>query len=378
MATVLKQDAPTAPDIPAATVEAPKESGGKRRFVLPIVLVLVALGALWAFKQWSYGRVHESTDDAAIDGHLVPVLAKVSGYVQAVTVSDNDHVKGDSLLVQIDPSEYKVRVAQADADLAAARATAGGAGTNGQAEAMVEQASGQRAALGAQISAARANEVKARQDLARMQELASKQIISKMQLDAAQAAAQAATANVVALQRQTTAAGGTVASAQAGVRLADARLQGAQAALDNASLQLSYTRVLAPAPGIVSRKQVEPGQLVQVGQPLLTIVTDTGVFVTANFKETQLGDIKVGQPAEIDVDAYSGATAIGCVESVSAATGSKFALLPPDNATGNFTKVVQRIPIRIRVKQGLGNERPLRPGMSSTVHIDTKQPAGKC
>ena len=135
--------------------------------MLPIVLVLVVLGALWAFKQWNYGRAHESTDDAAIDGHLVPVLAKVSGYVQAVTVSDNDHVKADSLLVQIDPSEYRVRVAQADADLAAARATAGGAGTNGQAEAMVEQATGQRSSLDAQITAARANEVKAQQDLAR-------------------------------------------------------------------------------------------------------------------------------------------------------------------------------------------------------------------
>jgi membrane fusion protein (multidrug efflux system) len=136
--------------------------------------------------------------------------------------------------------------------------------------------------------------------------------------------------------------------------------------------------VPAPAPGIVSRKQVEPGQLVEAGQPLLTIVADTGVFITANFKETQLSDLRIGQPAEIAVDAYGGAVAIGCVESVSAATGSKFALLPPDNATGNFTKVVQRIPVRLRVKQDLGPDRPLRPGMSVDVHVDTKQPAGKC
>ncbi|HEY5063140.1 MAG TPA: biotin/lipoyl-binding protein, partial [Gemmatimonadaceae bacterium] len=254
MATALKQDIDDAPETSSSATEAPKQS--KRRFVLPIVLVLVVLGALWAFKQWNYGRAHESTDDAAIDGHLVPVLAKVSGYVQAVTVSDNDHVKADSLLVQIDPSEYRVRVAQAAADLAAARATAGGAGTNGQAEALVEQATGQRSSLDAQITAARANEVKAQQDLARYQELAAKQVISKMQLDAARAAAEAATANVVALQRQTAAAGGSIAGAQAGVRLADARLQGAQAAADNAALQLSYTRATAPASGIVSRKQV--------------------------------------------------------------------------------------------------------------------------
>ena len=376
MATALKENVDGARGGPAGTPEAPK--GGRRRIVLPIVLILVLLGAFWAFKQWSYGRAHESTDDAAVDGHLVPVLAKVSGYVQTVTVSDNDHVKADSLLVQIDPSEYKVRVAQADADLAAARAAAGGAGSSGQAEAAVEQATGQRASLTAQIAAARANETRAKQDLARMEDLAGKQVISKMQLDAARAAAEAASANVVALERQSNAAGGSIASAQAGVRLAGARLQGAQAARDNAALQLSYTRVLAPAPGIVSRKSAEPGQLVQAGQPLLTIVSDTGVFITANMKETQLGDIKVGQTAEVEIDAYGGATASACVESVSAATGSKFALLPPDNATGNFTKVVQRVPIRLKVTKALGPERPLRPGMSTTVHVNTTEPAGKC
>ena len=211
-----------------------------------------------------------------------------------------------------------------------------------------------------------------------MEDLAAKQVVSKMQLDAARAVAEAARANVVALEREQSAAGGTVASAQAGVRLATARLQAAQAARDNAALQLEYTNVTAPAAGIVSKKQVEPGQLVQAGQPLFTVVADTGVFITANFKETQLSDIRVGQPVEIEVDAYQGGTALGCVESVSAATGSKFALLPPDNATGNFTKVVQRIPVRIRVTKGLGPDRPLRPGMSVGAHVNTAQPAGKC
>jgi len=375
MATAIKSDPARGLD---PVVERAEAAGGKRRFVLPIVGVLALLGAFWAVKQWSYGRGHASTDDAAVDGHLIPILAKVSGYVETVSANDNDHVQANSVVVRIDPSEYKTRLAQADADLAAARASAGTSGSSGQAQAVVQQASGQRASLAAQITAARANETKAKQDLARMEDLAGKQVVSKMQLDGARAAAEAASANVVALEREQAAAGGGVASAEAGVRLANARLQAAQASRDNAALQLSYASVAAPTSGIVSKKQVEPGQLVQAGQPLFTIVADTGVFVTANFKETQLAEIRVGQPAEIEVDGYQGATAIGCVESVSAATGSKFALLPPDNATGNFTKVVQRIPVRIKVKQGLGADRPLRPGMSATIHVDTKAAAGKC
>ncbi|HEY2378363.1 MAG TPA: HlyD family secretion protein [Gemmatimonadaceae bacterium] len=354
-------------------VETPEpKSSSKRRFILPIVGVLVLIGLIWVFKQWSYGRAHESTDDAAVDGHLIPVLAKVSGYVQKVTVEDNSHVGSDSMLVLIDPSEYQVRLAQADADLAAAVATAGSGGATGQAQAQVANAASQHAAFGAQIDAARANAQKAHSDLDRYRQLVAQQIVSKQQLDAAQAAVQTADANVAALERQAAAAGASVTNAEAGVRLADARLKAARAARDNAQLQLGYTQVRAPAPGIVSRKQVEVGQLVQAGQPLLTVVADTGVFVTANMKETQLSDIRVGQPVDIDVDTYGGVTAEGVVESVAAATGSKFALLPPDNATGNFTKVVQRIPVRIRITKGLGPDRPLRPGMSVNVHVKTR------
>ena len=372
MATAIKQEAEQQTNGPvrAAVAEPPKS--GKRRIVLPIVGVLALLVLVWAFRQWSYGRSHESTDDAAVDGHFVPVLAKVSGYVQRVTVEENRPVAADSMLVQIDPSEYQVKLAQAEADLAAARASAGGNGAEGQAQAAVQGAANQREALNAQIEAARANLTKANADLARMKELAGKQIISKQQLDAAQAAADAAAATLTGLQRQENAAGAGVTNAQAGVRLAAARLLAAQAARDNAALQLGYTRATAPTSGIVSRKQVEPGQLVQVGQPLLVIVADTGVWVTANMKETQLADIKVGQLVDIDVDAYGGATATGRVESVGAATGSKFALLPPDNATGNFTKVVQRVPVRIAIVKDLGKDRPLRPGMSVNVHVHTK------
>ena len=367
-ATQPQTSAPRA-SVPQPTTPAPS---GRRRIVLGLVLLAAVLGLGWAVKQWLYGRSHESTDNAQVDGHLVPILAKVSGYVTAVNVGENDRVRADSTLVRIDEREYTVRVAQADADLAAARATAGGRGMEGQAEAAVLNASNQRAALEASIAAARANAVKADADLARMRELAAKQVVSRQQLDAAQAASDAARAQLISAQRSANAAGAGVTNAEAGVRLAQARLAAAQAARDNAALQLSYTRVVAPVAGTVSRKQVEVGQLVQAGQPLLTVVSDTGVWVTANFKETQLSDLKVGQPVELEVDAYGGCTAKGKVESLSAATGAKFALLPPDNATGNFTKVVQRVPARIAITEGCGRDRPLRPGMSVAAHVDVR------
>jgi membrane fusion protein (multidrug efflux system) len=361
---------PTGTESRASLSTAPEPAPSNRgRIVLALVVIAAIIGLGWGVKQWLYGRSHESTDNAQVDGHLVPVLAKVSGYVTAVNVSDNQRVNADSVLVRIDEREYAVKLAQADADLAGAQAAAGG---RGQAEAQVENATGQRAALDANIIAARANATKADADLARMKELVAKQIVSRQQLDAAEAASQAARAQLAAAERSAGAAGAGITNAQAGVRLATARLAAAQASRDNAALQLSYTRVSSPVAGIVSRKQVEVGQLVQAGQPLLTIVSDTGVWVTANFKETQLADIKVGQPVELEIDAYPGLHVTGKVESTSAATGAKFALLPPDNATGNFTKVVQRVPVRIAVTGGLDKAHPLRPGMSVVAHVDTK------
>jgi membrane fusion protein (multidrug efflux system) len=354
--------------------EAPLEPppSGKRRIVLGVVAIVVLLAVVWGVKTWLYGRAHESTDNAQVDGHLVPVLAKVSGYDPRVNVAENDRVRADSVLVAIDQREYAVRLAQAEADLAAARAAAGGSGLEGQAQAAVANASGQQAALNASIGAARANLVKSEADLRRMRELVAKQVVSRQQLDAAQAAADAARSQLVAAQSSAGAAGAGVANAQAGVRLAQARLAAARAARDNAQLQLSYTRVSAPVTGIISRKQVEVGQLVQAGQPLLTVVSDTGVWVTANFKETQLVDLKVGQPVTLQVDAYGGCSATGKIESLSAATGARFALLPPDNATGNFTKVVQRVPVRVAITGGCGPDHPLRPGMSVVAHVDVK------
>ena len=302
---------------------APPNGRRRRRFVIPVVALVVIAVGVWGVQRWNYGRAHESTDNAQMDGHLVPVLAKVGGYVAAVNVVENQHTDQGQMLVQIDESEYRVRLAQASAELAAAQAAVGSDGTTGQAEAAVETAAGQRSVLDAQVSAAQAAVTKAQADLSRMSELAAKEIVSRQQLDAAQAAADAAAANLLAVQRQASAAGSGVASARAGVRLADARLASAQANRDNAVMQLSYTTITAPLGGVVARKQVELGQLVQPGQPLLSIVSDTGVWVTANYKETQLARIRVGQPVEVEIDAYPGCTAHGAVESLSAATGAR-------------------------------------------------------
>jgi len=360
--------AASAPVAPAA----PPEGGSRRRVVLPIIALALVGGLAWGAKQWAFARAHESTDNAQVDGHIIPVIAKVGGYVTAVSAGENQPVKENAVLVQLDDAEYKVRLAQAEADLAAAQANAGGGAQVGAAEAQVQTAQGQTAAGQAQVTAAQATLTKAESDYQRFQQLAAQQIISQQQLDAARSAVDVARAQLAATQRQTTATGAGVENAQAGVRLARARLAGAQAQRDNAALQLSYTKITAPASGHVSKKTVEVGQLVQPGQTLMSIVADTGVWITANYKETQLRGLRVGQPVEIDVDAYEGAKVEGVVESIGSATGARFALLPPDNATGNFTKVVQRVPVRIKVTRGLGDGRPLRPGMSVVAHARTR------
>ena len=355
---------PMTPDTPAAN--------GKRSPALPVLAVLALAAVLWGGKTVLYNRTHVSTDNAQVDGTIVPVLAKVGGFVAAVHPVENQRVKAGDLLVQIDSSEYLMRLAQADADLAAAVAGAGNRDGEGQADAAVKNAQSQRQVIDAQILSARAAQAKATADLGRMKELVAKQIVSRQQLDATQAAYDQAAAQLAAVERQANAATAQLAGAQSGVKFAQARLAGARATRENALLQLTYTHVAAPLAGSVSRKQVEVGQLVQPGQPLLTIVSDTSVYISANFKETQLADLKVGQSVAIEVDSYPDCDAEGKVESVSAATGARFALLPPDNSTGNFTKVVQRVPVRVQLTKGCGDGRPLRPGMSVTVHISTK------
>lgn len=365
----LRQSSAAPPAPPPPTPDA----GNRRRRVILVIAALAAVAALvTAVRAWSFGRSHVSTDNAQVDGNITPVVSRVGGYVSRVLVDDNVRVKeGDTLLI-LDDAEFRVRLAQAEGDLEAARAIAGGRGVDGQSEAVLRSATSQRAALEAQLGAARAGLTKARADLERVEELVDKQIVSRQQLDAAQLAVRASAANVEAAERQLAGATAGVDNARVGTRLAQARLAAATAVRDNAALQLTYTRILAPHDGFVSRKQVESGQLVQAGQPVLTVVDDRDIWVSANFKETQLARLRAGQPAAFDVDAYPGCSAEGRVASLSPATGAKFALIPPDNATGNFTKVVQRVPVRIAVTRGCGADRPLRPGMSVNVHVRTR------
>jgi membrane fusion protein, multidrug efflux system len=272
--------------------------------------------------------------------------------------------------VVLDERDLRVRLEQAEADLRAAEAAVGSQGRTGQAAAEFQRSRAEAASVQASVSGAEADYKKAAADVERYRKLAAQKIISAQQLDAAEAAASAAAAKLEAARRQASAAGSQVSASGAAVRSADARLAAAQAAVDNAKLQLSYAYITAPVSGTVAKRNAEVGALVQSGQTLMSIVPDEEIWVTANLKETQLNHISVGDRAEFTVDAYPGRKFEGRVESLSPATGARFALLPPDNATGNFTKVVQRVPVRIAVNPG-DSQVPLRPGMSVDVTIET-------
>jgi len=335
--------AKAAPPAPPAPAPAEPKAGGRRRTAFMIMgVVLLALVALGA-RRWIYGLSHVSSDNAQVDGHIVPILPKVGGFVTEVRIDENQNVKAGDTLVVLDDRDYKVRLAQAEADLAVALAGVSNRARVGQAEALVEQA--------------QANALKAHADLERVRPLALQEIVSKQQLDAVEATARAADA--------------ALAAAQAALLAADARVGAARAARDQAALNLSYTRVIAPSSGVVSKKTVELGQLVQAGQPLMSVVPLEDVWVTANLKETEVADVKPGEPVDFTVDAYPGGHFTGHVQSLSPATGARFSLLPPDNATGNFTKVVQRVPVRVRPDK-VDPAHPLRPGLSVVVTIQTK------
>jgi len=318
--------------------KAPEAKKPRRKFLVIFLAIVLLAAVVFGVRTVLFYSKHVETDDAQVEGHIAPVLPKVSGYVTKVLVDDNQRVRAGQLVLTIDDRDLKSKVATAQADLQNTRAAVD-----------VARAQVTRAKTGAQ---------KAGADLGRYAELRKKEEVSSQQYDAARAASEAAAADVEAASR-------SVAAAQA-------KVDQKQADLDFALLQLSYASVAAPESGTVSRKSVEVGQFVQAGQPLLAIVSSEQPWVIANFKETQLKKMRVGQPATIEVDAYPKLEFHGKVDSIAAATGAKFALLPPDNATGNFTKVVQRVPVKIVLTDPPDPARPLRAGMSVNTIVTTR------
>jgi membrane fusion protein (multidrug efflux system) len=379
-------------------------------------VVLLILGAIGAAAGGAYYVTHlglEATDDAQVDADVVSVPTRTTGVVSKVSFIDNQIVKAGDVLAELDPEPAKARLAQADATLEAAKASAAAAdddarvaeanahGNHSAAEASLAGASSsavasqQQIAEGeGQVASASANLARAKTDLDRMKALAATGAVAGAELDRAQTANDVASAQLdsakarlASLRASTSQAQSRVQEANARVvqtsnvdavidqarsraRTAHAQVGVAQAARDLVALELSYTKIVAPQDGVVSKRTVAVGQMVQPGQGIVQLVPTHEVWITGNFKETQLRKMRAGQPAHAEVDAFPGITLHGEVESFSAATGARFSLLPPDNASGNYTKVVQRVPVRIKlhdVPAGIA----LRPGMSVDVSVDT-------
>jgi membrane fusion protein (multidrug efflux system) len=394
----MAESQPPARPSPIAGLRARLRRSGRARVAVVVAGVAIVLAAVVA---WRYFAVRESTDDAEVDGHVSPIAARVRGTVVALLVEDNQVVDKGTLLVRIDPRDYAVAVDRAKADLAeneasalAARTTVPLTSTTASSQetaagSEVAAAEARRAAAEAQLRQARARERLASEDVQRFRPLLAKDEISKQQFetaataaDAASAARQAAEAEAQAADRAVQTARAHLAQARTGreqvgivsarAASAAAKVLMARAALEQAQLNLSYTDVKAPVRGVVSRRTVEVGQVVEAGQPLLALVSLDDVWITANFKESQLENIRPGQPAEISVDAYGGRTFHGHVDSIAAATGARFSLLPPENATGNFVKVVQRVPVKIVLDHPQYPDYLLRPGMSAVPTVFTR------
>lgn len=374
----------------------------RRNIVILIVVVVTLVGGAFL---WRYLSSYESTDDAQADVHLYPVSARISGYVIKVNVDDNQWVEKGAVLVEIDPKDYEVAVAQAQANLTNAEATAQSlnitvpiTSVNSSSQlqstasdvvntnAGIIAAQRQLAAAQAQVEQALANDVKAQDDLKRYKQLVDKKEVADQVYDQALAAAKSSTAAVAAARANESAAQQFVAQAQsrqvqaeanhqyaetgpqqvsstkARARAAIADVEEKRALLEQAQLNLGYTKIVAPVSGEVN-KTVVVGLNVQSGQQLLTVVPLDEVWITANFKETQLKHMRVGQKADIHIDS-TGRTLKGHVDSIAGATGPLFSLLPPENATGNYVKIVQRIPVKIVLDPGENRDRQLRPGMN--------------
>ncbi|MBD2766919.1 HlyD family secretion protein [Hymenobacter sp. BT664] len=354
------------PNATSTEAEAPPEEPKRRNpLVLIVVAVILLAAGYYGWTRYQFAQAHESTDDAQVEGDVYPVLPRVGGPVLAVKVGDNQPVKQGDVLVILDPADYQQRVNAAEAALAAAQAQVVAArAAVGTAQANVRTAQ-------TTIGVSEANRARLQKDLQRSTFLRQQDIIPQSEYDAVQANLRATTAQRATATDQVSVARQQVTAAQQQVAVAQAVVKQRQADLDNARLQLSYTTITAPEAGIVSKKNVQPGQVVAPGQQLFGIVGSSRTWVVANFKETQLEDMKVGQPVKIEVDAYPHEEFRGHIESLSAATGARFALLPPDNASGNFVKVTQRIPVKIALDK-VDPQHPLRAGMSVKATVQVK------
>ena len=361
-----------------------------RMRILGMAALVVLVGLSLA---WMHFSDRVSTDDAQIDGHVNAVSARVGGTVTAVLVADNQYVQKGTTLVRIDPRDYEIAVARAEADLAENEASARAAHTGvpmtstmsaSQQTAAGSDLAGAEARLvsaQARLREAEAKATKAVQDLERLKPLVAKDEVSKQEYDAAvsdadaaRATRESAAADVHEAEKQVEAARARLTQASTGpeqVKIqkaradsASAKTEMARAALAQARLNLEHTEIKAPVDGTVSRRTVEVGQVVQAGQPLLAVVPLEDVWVVANYKENQLKRIRPGQRAVVAVDAYGGREYRGKVDSIAAATGARFSILPPENASGNYVKVVQRVPVKIVLDPGQDPDHLLRPGMS--------------
>lgn len=339
----------------------------------PVIIVsLVAISsAVWGGNKYLYARHHVVTDNAQVDGPLIPIASKLQAFVTEVRAIENQPVKaGDTLLV-LDARDLDAKIAQAEADVEATLAMAGNGKHAGQLKAQLDAAEAMAAGTEATIASAQAALRKATADLERVRGLAAKQIVPAQQLDASQAAFDGAKAALDAAQRQRASATAQVAAAAAALDGADAKVAAARAVLGNLRVQRAWAVVTAPVDGVVARRMLEPGALTQPGQTAMMLVPSQDCWITANIKETRLGNVAVGDSVRFTVDGYGRHEFHGAVESLSPATGARFALLPPDNATGNYTKVVQNVPVRIAVARPVDPKYPLRRGLSVEVTITT-------
>jgi membrane fusion protein (multidrug efflux system) len=339
----------------------------RKRLVFPIILALVLIGALiFTVKEYLYYQGHETTDNAQVDADISPVVARVGGYVKEIRFSDNQQVKAGDTLVVLDDRDYQVKLQQVMAALSSTRQTVD------VSQYQVSEAKTGIATAQANIAAAKVQVWKANEDYTRYENLYNDHAITKAQFDDARAAKESAEAALAVAETQVPTQNRRVSTNERQVGATASNLASRQADVDFAKLQLTYTVITAPADGIVSKRNIQLGQLVQAGQTLFAIVNDKGIYITANFKETQMEHLRLGEKVDVTADAYPDRTFQGSVESFAGATGAKFSLLPPDNATGNFVKVVQRLPVRIKIEADTSLIRLLRPGMSVGIVVHIK------